>query len=176
MLFQETTLPGAFLITLNQINDERGSFTRSFCKKTFEQHQLFSDFVQHNISCNQYQGTLRGLHYQAPPHEEVKIVSCRRGAIFDVIVDIRKNSSTFGQWMHVELSEHNHQMLYIPAGFAHGFQTLCDHTEVNYLMGNYYCTEAAQGIRWDDPQLNIPWPTANVIISERDQNFPRLAR
>lgn len=172
MIFEETQLHGAYLITLQPMVDERGFFARTFCKNEFEQHGLHNNFVQANISYNQKKGTLRGLHYQEYPHGEVKIVTCHRGAIFDVIVDIRKNSPTYGQWISVELTADNYRALYIPEGFAHGFQTLCDDVEVFYQMGNYYVASAANGIRWNDPTLGITWPSQNSIISERDKNFP----
>lgn len=175
MQFKETTLAGVFLLTLDPIKDDRGFFARSFCKREFEQVGLQPDFVQCNISYNHKQGTVRGLHYQLDPHGEVKIVSCRRGGIFDVVVDLRKTSSTYGQWEAFELSAKNYHALYIPEGFAHGFQTLCDDTEVFYLMGNYYYPDAARGISWDDPQLAISWPFQNIIISENDKRFPRFS-
>ena len=174
MIFEEINLPGAFLITLEPIKDERGYFARSFCNTELSNRKLHSHFVQCNISYNHKKGTVRGLHYQAPPHGEVKIVSCRRGAIYDVIVDIRKESPTFGRWLGIELSEKNHQALYIPDGFAHGFQTLFDETEVFYHMGNYYCPEAASGICFSDPTLGIIWPEKPSVISESDLNLPRF--
>lgn len=175
MLFEETTLSGAFIITLQLIQDERGFFMRSFCKKELEKFGLQSTFVQCNISYNHKKGTRRGLHYQAFPHEEIKIVSCRRGAIYDVIVDIRKTSATYGKWFGIELSAQNNRALYVPVGFAHGFQTLCDDVEVSYFMGNYYYPEAARGIRCDDPQLAVIWPASeNNIMSENDKNLPRF--
>lgn len=175
MLFNETSLAGAFIITLEPVYDERGFFARSFCKKELEEHCLHTDFVQCNISYNQKKGTVRGLHYQIPPYEEVKIVSCRKGTIFDVIVDIRPHSPTFGKWACVELSAKNNQALYVPKGIAHGFQTLTDEVEVFYLMGHYYYSESARGIRWDDSTLNILWPHKDIIISDRDRNFPGFA-
>lgn len=174
MLFKETYFPGVFVITLDLMTDERGFFARSFCQKEFQNRQLHSDFVQCNISFNRKKGTLRGLHYQKAPYGEVKIVSCRRGTIYDVVVDVRKHSETYGKWISVELSEHNHQALYIPEGFAHGFQTLEDNTEVFYHMGNYYFPEAATGIRWNDPHLQIPWPLKKMILSKQDSNLPEL--
>lgn len=174
MLFEEVYLSGAFIITLEPIHDERGFFARSFCKKELEERGLQSDFVQCNISHNHKKSTLRGLHYQIPPHEEVKIVSCRQGAIYDVIVDIRPDSPTLGRWMGIELSSENHRALYIPQGFAHGFQTLSDDAEVFYLMGDYYHPQAARGIRWNDEALAITWPNKDIIMSQRDRCFPGL--
>ena len=171
MIYKETSLSGAYVISLKPKKDERGFFARTFCKLEMEKFGLHTEFVQCNISCNYKKGTLRGLHYQADPFGEIKIVSCRRGAIFDVIVDIRNESETYGQFFTIELSVDNYQALYVPTGFAHGFQTLTDETEVFYLMGNYYELAAARGIRWDDPKLNIPWPENNKIISEQDKTF-----
>lgn len=174
MEFEETLLPGVFIITYKRIIDERGFFSRTFCATELSRRNLNPNFVQCNISFNQKKGTTRGLHYQSDPHGETKIVSCRRGALYDVVVDICETSPSFGQWIAVELSEKKPQALYIPKGLAHGFQTLCDETEVFYLMGDYYMPSAVKGIRWDDPFLNITWPLRSVIISERDKNLPRL--
>lgn len=172
MLFEQTCLPGAFIITLEPIIDERGFFVRSFCKKELENIGLENNFVQCNISYNHKKGTRRGLHYQASPHEEIKIVFCRRGAIYDVIVDIRKTSATYGKWFGINLSAKNNKALYIPSGFAHGFQTLCNNVEVSYFISNYYYPEAARGIHSEDPTLSIAWPpTINKHMSERDINF-----
>lgn len=169
--FQEINLSGAYILTRKPIYDERGFFARFFCKKEMEAMSLQSEFVQCNLSFSEKKGTLRGLHYQLPPYAEVKIVSCLRGAIYDVIVDIRKDSPTYGKWFAMELTAQKPQTLYIPQGFAHGFQTLCDDTEVFYLVGNYYHAAANTGLRWNDPKLNIAWPLAVSIISEQDKNF-----
>ncbi len=174
MKFNETKFSGVYLITLNPYLDERGFFARNFCKQEMAKHGLHSDFVQCNISYNRKKGTVRGLHYQIAPHEEVKIVTCIRGCIFDVVVDVRKNSSTYGQWLNVELSAENHHALYIPAGLAHGFQTQTDDAEVFYWMGNYYEPSAARGIRWNDPNLGIAWPESCTLISDKDQSFPEF--
>ena len=170
MIFEKTALKNAFLIKLNRSEDERGFFARSFCKKEFMEQGLKGDFVQCNISYNLKKGTLRGLHYQIPPYEETKVVYCSKGAILDVIVDLRKDSSTYGQWAGFELTGENRDMLYIPEGFAHGFQTLCDHTELFYLMGDYYHPGSARGIRWNDPALSIDWPLASPIMSQKDKD------
>lgn len=172
MHFQETKLKDVFTIILEPIRDRRGFFARSFCKREFEKRGLKHDFVQFNISYNHKKGTLRGLHYQNVPHAETKIVSCRQGAIFDVVVDLRKDSPTYGEWISVELTAKNYKALYVPEGFAHGFQTLCDDSEVFYQMGNYYYPVAATGIRWDDAYLNISWPYQEIIISENDKQLP----
>lgn len=172
MKFTETKLRGAYIVELETINDERGFFARSWCEKEFAEHGLNSKLVQCNISFNQKKGTLRGMHYQAKPYEEAKLVRCTQGAIYDVIIDIRQDSPTFKQWLGIELTAENRQMLYIPEGFAHGFQTLVDNTEVFYQMSEFYYAESARGIRWGDPQIGIKWLiTDNLIISEKDQSY-----
>jgi dTDP-4-dehydrorhamnose 3,5-epimerase len=171
MIFTETKLPGAFLIELETVADERGSFARIFCRKEFEARSLNPNIVQCSISSNLKKGTLRGMHYQARPFEEVKLVRCTRGAIYDVIIDLRPESSTFKQWVAVELSAANHHMLYIPEGFAHGFLTLEDDCEVFYQMSEFYHPECARGVRWDDPAFAIEWPEGDRIISLRDQQL-----
>lgn len=152
--------------------DERGYFGRTWCKKEFEKRGLNTNIVQCNLSHNLKKSTLRGMHYQRYPYEEAKIVSCVSGAIYDVVVDIRPDSPTFKEWISIELSEENKQMLYISEGFAHGFQTLEDETTVYYQMSEYYCPEHAAGFRYNDPCFNIKWPADdNVIISKRDLSF-----
>ena len=173
MIFTQLPLIGAFLINIEPLEDERGFFARTFCKDEFKKHGIDFSCVQCNISCNKKKGTLRGMHYQAAPHEEAKIVSCIRGAIFDVIVDIRPESSTYKKWYGAELSAKNHAMLYVPKGFAHGFQTLADDSEVFYMMSEYYHPECASGIRWDDEKVGIGWPMKIVSISKNDENFKR---
>ncbi|MBA3662138.1 MAG: dTDP-4-dehydrorhamnose 3,5-epimerase [Gammaproteobacteria bacterium] len=172
MHFKKTSLLGLYILEPSPLSDERGFFARTFCKREFESQGLKSEFVQCNISYNHKEGTLRGLHYQQSPHEETKIVTCRRGRIYDVIVDIRPRSPTLGKWIGIELSADNLQGVYIPEGFAHGFQTLTNDAEVSYLMGNYFNAEAATGIRYDDPHLNISWPNPKMIISQKDRNLP----
>ena len=175
MIFTETALPGAYTIDLAPAEDERGFFARTFCRREFEAHGLDGTFVQCNLSYNRTCGTLRGMHYQAPPHEEAKVVTCLRGAIFDVIIDLRPGSRTFRAWTAMELTERNRRMLYVPRGFAHGFQTLADDTEVFYLMSAFYDSESARGIRWDDPAFDIAWPeTTRRIVSARDEAYPIL--
>jgi dTDP-4-dehydrorhamnose 3,5-epimerase len=157
------------------MEDERGFFSRVFCTDTFLQHGLRTDYAQWSVSFNKRCGTLRGLHFQAPPQEEIKLVSCTRGAVFDVAVDLRSGSPSRGKWAAVELSADNRSMLYIPAGFAHGFQTLTDDAEVRYHISERYRPEAARGVRWDDPDLAIAWPKSEErVISSRDQTLPRL--
>jgi dTDP-4-dehydrorhamnose 3,5-epimerase len=166
---------GACVIELDRLGDERGFFARSFDRDEFAAHGLKSDFVQCNVSFNGKRGTLRGLHYQASPHEEAKLVRCTRGAIFDVIVDLRKVSGTYLQWIGVELTAENHRMLYVPEGFAHGFQTLEDASEVFYQMSEVFRPEAARGVRWNDPALGITWPLPDPTVSARDADYPDFA-
>ncbi|MGI0483655.1 dTDP-4-dehydrorhamnose 3,5-epimerase [Geminocystis sp. CENA526] len=173
MKFIETPLKGSYIIEIEHISDHRGFFARSWCEKEFRDHGLNPNLVQCNISFNAKKGTLRGMHYQIKPHEEAKLVRCTNGAIYDVIIDIRPQSSTFKQWFGVELTAKNYKMLYIPEGFAHGFETLEDDTEVFYQMSEFYHSECARGVRWNDPSFHIEWLlTENLIISEKDQNYP----
>jgi dTDP-4-dehydrorhamnose 3,5-epimerase len=172
MVFQDTGLAGAFVIELDTIHDERGFFARSWCSTEFAEHGLNSRLVQCNVSRNRAKGTLRGMHYQAPPHEEAKLVRCTLGAIFDVMIDMRPSSSTYLKWFGAELSAENHRSLYIPEGFAHGFLTLTDESEVFYQMSEFYAPQAARGLRWDDPLLAISWPGPVAVISERDRTYP----
>lgn len=171
MIFKETRLKGAYVIELEPMEDERGFFARSFCQKEFEEHGLNPRIAQCNISYNKKKGTLRGMHYQVAPYEEAKLVTCIRGAIYDVIIDLRADSSSYCQWFAVELSGKNYKMLYIPEGFAHGFQTLEDNTVVFYQMSEFYHPEGARGVKWDDPALGIEWPIKNCIISAKDRQF-----
>jgi dTDP-4-dehydrorhamnose 3,5-epimerase len=175
MQFRPLNLPGVWLIEPERLADERGFFARLFCDDTFRAHGLCADYPQWSVSSNRRRGTLRGLHYQAAPFEEIKLVTCTRGAVYDVLVDIRLGSPTRGQWTGLALDADSRAMLYIPAGFAHGFQTLADDSEVRYHISQPYRPEAARGIRWDDPDLAIAWPDApERVISERDQALPRL--
>ena len=165
-------MKGAFIIEPEKMEDERGFFARTWDQKEFGAHGLNPRLVQCNTSFNKRAGTLRGMHYQAAPHEEAKLVRCTRGAIYDVIVDLRASSPTFKQWTAVELTAYNRLMLYVPEGFAHGFQTLEDETEVFYQMSEFYHPESARGVRWNDPAFGIEWPVAEkCIISERDNSF-----
>jgi dTDP-4-dehydrorhamnose 3,5-epimerase len=175
MRLLETPLPGAFVIELDPIEDQRGWFARTFDRDEFAARGLNPEVVQCNASFNRRAGTLRGLHYQAEPHGESKLVRCVRGAIFDVAVDLRAGSPTYRGWHGVELSAGNGRGFYIPAGLAHGFQTLTDESEVLYQMGHDYVPEAARGVRWDDPAFAIDWPPApsgGRVISERDGGYP----
>lgn len=168
MVFTETRLRGAFIIEPELLEDERGFFARSFCRREFEAYSLNPNLVQCSISYNKKKGTLRSLHYQVPPYEEAKLVHCTRGAIYDVIIDLQPASSTFKQWVAVELTADNHRMLYIPAGFAHGFQTLEDNTEVFYQMSEFYHPECVRGVRWNDAAFGIEWPIKEKAVSPGD--------
>jgi dTDP-4-dehydrorhamnose 3,5-epimerase len=172
MIFTETGLKGSFIIEPEKKEDERGYFARSFCQDEFFSHGLKSEVKQCNISFNINAGTLRGMHYQLAPYQEAKLIRCTQGAIYDVIIDIRPDSPTYCQWMAIELSEENMKMLYVPEGFAHGFQTLEENTGVFYQMFEFYHPESATGIRWNDPVLNIFWPEAVRMISDRDKYYP----
>ncbi len=172
MKFIETRLKGAYIIKLEKIEDERGFFARSFCKNEFSKYSLKNEIVQCNISYNKKKNTLRGMHFQIRPYAETKIVTCISGAIFDVIIDLRKDSATYCHWISVELTEDNGTMLYIPEGFAHGFQTLTNNSTVYYQMTEFFHPEAARGVRWDDPAFGIDWPEAdNRIISKKDWEY-----
>lgn len=171
MTFRETKLKGAYLIEIEPVMDERGYFARSFCKEEFRRHGINFNVVQCNISYNKKKGTLRGMHYQIFPNEEAKIVSCIRGAAYDVIIDLRQGSLTYLEWFPVELSSQFYTMLFIPEGFAHGFQTTQDDTVVSYQMSEFYRPECARGIRWDDPAMGISWPVPDPIVSDKDRSY-----
>ena len=191
MLFKETKLKGAYIIEMETINDERGFFARSFCVREFEKYGLNSRIMQCNISYNKKKGTVRGMHYQTAPHQEAKIVSCTKGSVFDVIIDLRPDSPTYCQWFAIELTAHssplpshssetahcspltaNYKMLYIPEGFAHGFQTLEDDTVVYYQMSEFYHPECVRGVRFNDPAFGIEWHLTINAISEKDMRYP----
>ena len=172
MIFVETRLKGAHIIEPEKREDERGFFARSWCEKEFAEHGLNPHTVQCNISFNQKRGTLRGMHYQVEPCAEAKLVRCTQGAIYDVIIDLRPGSATFSQHIAEVLTAKNHKMLYVPEGFAHGFQALEDQTEVFYQMSGFYAPEFARGIRWNDPAFGIEWPIGEPIILERDATYP----
>ena len=176
MIFTETTLKGAFVVELEKHEDERGFFARTFCRKEFEAHGLNPNLVQCNISYNTKKGTLRGMHYQVAPYQEAKLISCIRGAIYDVVIDLRAESPTYCQWFAVELSAKNYKMLYVPENFAHGFQTLEDNTVVFYQMSEFYHPECARGVGWDDPAFGIKWPLSNRVVSKRDLSYPDFRR
>lgn len=172
MIFAETKLKGTFIVEPERLEDERGFFARTWCQREFGAHGLNSRWVQCNISFNRKKGTLRGMHYQAAPYKEAKLVRCTMGAIYDVIVDLRPESPTFKQHFAVVLTAQNHRMLHVPEGFAHGFLTLQDNTEVFYQMSEFYVPGYSRGIRWNDPAFGIQWPADVQVISERDQNHP----
>ena len=174
MIFTESPIPGAWIIEPEPLADERGWFARTFDAAEFRARGLDDRVVQESLSYNARAGTLRGLHYQAPPHEEAKLVRCPRGAILDVIVDLREGSTSYRTWFSVELDGRTQRMLYVPEGVAHGFQTLEDETEVYYRMNCEHAPDHARGVRWDDPSLGIEWPEATRIISQRDRTLPTL--
>ena len=174
MKFAPTPLGGAYVIELERIEDERGFFARSFCQEEFRKQGLEPAIAQCNVSWNRKRGTLRGLHYQAAPHEEAKVVRCTRGAIWDVIVDLREGSPTRLRCHAQELSADNRLAFYVPEGFAHGFQTLADDSEVLYQMSESYHPDLARGLRWDDPKLGIRWPLPDPILSPRDRSYALL--
>jgi dTDP-4-dehydrorhamnose 3,5-epimerase len=176
MKFHTTPLTGAWLAEPVRHCDDRGFFARTWCRREFIQQGLNADLVQCSVSFNAHKGTLRGMHFQANPHTETKLVRCTQGSIYDVIIDLRPLSPTFKKWFGVELTAQSRRMLYIPEGFAHGFVTLEDNTEVFYQISNYHMPEAARGLRWDDPAIAIRWPMPPVILSERDQSYPNWIR
>ena len=157
-----------------RLEDQRGFFARTWCAKEFEEHGLNPNLMQCSISFNQHKGTLRGMHYQAAPHEEARLVRCTMGAVYDVIIDLRPDSPTYKQWAAFELTAANRAILYVPEGLAHGFQTLVDETEIFYQMSVSYSPEAARGFRWDDPSVGVSWPQTPAVISQRDQSLPML--
>jgi len=172
MKFHKLPIQGAYLIGLEKRGDERGFFARVFCRDEFAEQGLITDFVQVNSSLSADKGTLRGMHYQLAPHAETKVVRCIRGAFFDVILDLRPDSPTFGQRHGEELSAENRRMMYVPKGFAHGFITLTDCAEVLYFVDNFYVPNAERGIRWNDPKFGIEWPMPPTVLSERDAGHP----
>lgn len=170
MIFTPLRLAGAYLVGTEPKRDERGHFARSFCRDEFRQHGLCDDFPQHSLSFNQVQGTLRGMHFQVAPHAETKLVRCSRGAIYDVIVDVREGSPTLGEWTGAELNEENALSLYVPAGFAHGFITLRDATEVQYLINRAHVPGYGRTLRWNDADVGIEWPLLPVVMSAADRD------
>jgi dTDP-4-dehydrorhamnose 3,5-epimerase len=173
MKFTETEVNGAYIIELDKIGDDRGFFARVWCKDEFEKRDLDADFVQANKSYSKDKGTIRGLHYQTAPHSEAKLMSCTRGKIFDVIVDLRPDSPSYKRWTGFELSAENRKMFYVPQGCAHAYQTLEDDSEVFYPTTNFYNQKAERGVRWNDPLFNIEWPiNEDLIISDKDKNWP----
>jgi dTDP-4-dehydrorhamnose 3,5-epimerase len=172
MIFHETKIKGLYIIEPELRVDERGYFARIFCKKEFAEMDLNFDIVQVNRSLTKKRGTIRGMHFQKAPRAEDKIVQCTKGAIYDVAIDLRKDSLTFGQWVAEKLTEDNKKMFLIPKGFAHGFQILRDNCEIQYFMSEFYSPKHENGVRWDDPFFNIIWPIENPTLSEKDKNWP----
>ncbi len=173
IIFRETELQGSFIIEQEKFEDERGFFGRSFSDTEFEAHGINPRIVECNISFNKKRHTIRGMHFQSAPHAQAKLVRCTQGAIYDVIIDLRPESPTYKEWVAEELTAKNHLMLYVPEGFAHGFQTLADDTEVHYQMSAHYAPGSAGGVRWNDPVFAIRWPpTADVIVNARDGTYP----
>lgn len=172
MKFTETPLQGAYLIDLEKREDDRGFFARFYCAKEFAIHKLQTMFVQVNNSLSVNKGTLRGMHYQLSPKAETKLVRAVKGCIYDVILDLRLDSPTYGQSFGAELSAENRRMMYVPEGFAHGFYSLEDNTEILYLVSEYYAPELERGIRWNDSKFNIAWPGLPVVVSQKDESHP----
>ncbi len=172
MIFTETELKGAYIIDIEKREDPRGFFARAWCQKEFESQNLISRLAQANISFNKKRGTLRGMHYQVAPYEETKLVRCTRGAICDVIIDLRPDSPTYKQWIGVELTENNYKMLYVPENFGHGFLTLEDNAEVAYQVSQFYSPAAERGARYNDPAFGIKWPIDIQVISDKDKSWP----
>ena len=176
MVFKETKLKGAFIVEIEKKMDTRGFFARSLCQQEFARHGLRFHIVQCNISYNKKKGTLRGMHYQISPHQEAKLVSCIRGAVYDVIIDLRPDSPTYCKWCAVELNARSYKMLFVPEGFAQGFQTLKDDTTLFYQMSEFYHPESARGVRYNDPAFDIKWPVKESILSSRDQSYELFSR
>jgi len=173
VIFRETSLKDAFIIEPERIEDARGFFARAWCKKEFEAHGLNPCVVQINLSFSKKRSTLRGMHYQAAPHQEAKLFRCTQGAMYDVVIDLRPDSSTYCKWIGVELTPDNRKMLYVPEGFAHGYQTLVHNTEVLYPVSQFYSPESERGVRWNDPAFGIKWPDMdNLVISQKDGSWP----
>jgi dTDP-4-dehydrorhamnose 3,5-epimerase len=172
MIFRETRLKGAYIVDIERREDDRGFFARTWCRREFEAHGLNSRLAQCSISFNSKKGTLRGMHYQVKPFEEAKLVRCTRGSLFDVIIDLRRDSPTFKGHLGVTLTSDNRSMLYVPEGFAHGFLTLEANTEVHYQISEFHAPDHAKGVRWNDPAFGIAWPSDVMIISDRDRNYP----
>jgi dTDP-4-dehydrorhamnose 3,5-epimerase len=176
MLFTALALPGTFVVRPERLDDTRGHFARTYCRDEFKTHGLAGDFVQCSTSFNVRRGTLRGMHFQRAPHEETKLVRCTRGAVLDVILDLRPDSPSFCQWVALELTADNGYAAYIPGGFAHGFQTLVDKAEVLYQMTERYHPASAAGVRWDDPAFGIDWPIRPPVLSSKDANYEDFRR
>jgi dTDP-4-dehydrorhamnose 3,5-epimerase len=173
VIFSQTALPGAYVIELERREDERGFFARAWCAEEFAEHGLATTLVQANLSFNTHKGTLRGMHFQVQPHAEAKLVRCTRGAIYDVIIDLRADSPTYKRWFGVELDAESRRAMYVPEGFAHGYQTLVPNTETFYQVSEFYAPDAERGVRWDDPAFAIDWPDpAGALLSDKDRGWP----
>lgn len=175
MIFRQTKLKGAYIIEPEPFQDERGLFARTFCRREFEKIGHAKEFVQFNHSHTVQKGTIRGLHYQLPPHSEIKLIRCVRGGVYDMIVDLRPHSPTFLEYIGIELTDKNMRTIYVPEGFAHGFQTLEKDTDLIYHHTAYYAPEAESGLRFDDPKIGIEWPLPPSVLSEKDKNYPDFA-
>jgi dTDP-4-dehydrorhamnose 3,5-epimerase len=175
MKFSQSSLPGVWVVNLELRQDERGFLARTYCEKEFGDQGLNTHWPQCNLTLTKQRGMIRGLHYQAEPKPEIKLIRCCAGAVWDVVVDVRRESKTFGQWESFELSASNRRMVYVPGGFAHGFQCLTDNCELFYQMSESYYPDLARGLRWNDPQVGIAWPIADPTLSERDKNLPLLS-
>jgi len=176
MIFHKTKIEGLYIIEPEFKIDERGYFARIFCKKELAKIGFDFEIVQINRSLNKKKGTIRGMHFQKPPKAEDKIVQCLKGAIYDVAIDLRQNSPTYSQWVAVELNEENKKMFFIPKGFAHGFQSLRDNSEILYFLSEFYSPEYKSGVHWNDPFFNISWPIKNPILLEKDKNWPLIEK
>lgn len=176
MIFSPSRISGTWILDIEPLADERGFFTRTWCRRELAERGLNAEIAQESASFNRRKGTLRGLHFQRAPHEEVKIVRCLHGAIFDVVVDLRPNSPTFAKWQSFDLTAENRRAVYVPKGCAHGFQTLADDTEVYYHISDFHAPESADGYRYDDPAFAIAWPLPVSVIGERDLGWERFAR
>jgi len=173
MIFKATPLDGAFVIELEKHQDDRGYFARTFCQREFADQGLTTNIAQANSSLSRYKGTLHGMHYQTEPHAETKLVRCIRGAVFDVIIDLRPESESFCQWFGSELTADNGKMMYVPEGFAHGYQTLKDNSELFYMVSQFYTPEVEKGVRWNDKRFRISWPETNkILLSDKDRAWP----
>ena len=172
MIFNPTPIEGAFLVDVEKIEDERGFFGRAFCADAFRKMGIPFEVAQANVGFSRKKGTLRGLHYQKTPHEEAKLVRCIRGAVFDVIIDLRKESTSYGRWFGTELSAGSHRLFHVPRGTAHGYLSLADDSEIMYLVSEFYTPEAERGVRWNDPTFAIRWPISNPTLNERDASYP----
>lgn len=176
MIFTKTKLEDAIIIEIEKKEDDRGFFARAWCRKEFDEHGLAFNPVQANVAFSKTKGILRGMHYQVAPNEEAKLIRCISGAIYDVIIDLRPDSPTYRQWFGVELSANNYKMLYVPEGFAHGYQALMDNTEVFYQVSQFYSPESERGVRWNDPAFSIKWPEIdNCMVSTKDKSLPNYS-